>query len=51
MRSSCKAFFELVIKVGGSIVSGANPGLVVFDFIRKQVEQAMANKPVSNIPP
>ena len=28
MRCSCKAFFQLVIKWGGSIVVGAMPGLV-----------------------
>ena len=51
MRSSCKAFSQLVIKQGGPIVGGAIPGLVVLDSIRKQVEQARGNKPVSNIPP
>ena len=51
MRSSCKAFSQLVIKVGGPIVDGAIPGLVVLGSIRKQAEQARGSKPVSNIPP
>jgi hypothetical protein len=40
MRSSCKAFFQLVIKRGGPIVVGAIAGLVVLCSIRKQAEQA-----------
>jgi hypothetical protein len=40
MRSSCKAFSQLVIKQGGSIEGGAIPGLVVLGSIRKQAEQA-----------
>jgi hypothetical protein len=48
MRSSCKASSQLV---EGPIVGGANPGLVVLGFIRKQAEQARGSKPVSNIPP
>jgi hypothetical protein len=36
MRSSCKAFSQLVIKVGRPIVGGAIPGLVVLGPIRKQ---------------
>jgi hypothetical protein len=32
-------------------VGGAIPGLGVLGSIRKQVEQARRNKPVSNIPP
>ena len=36
MRSSRKA---LVIKVGGPIVGGAIPGLVILGFIRKQARQ------------
>jgi hypothetical protein len=40
MRSSCKAFSQLVIKGGGPIVGGAIPGLVVLGSIRKQAEQA-----------
>jgi len=33
MRSSCKAFSQLVIKAGGPLVGGAIPGLVVVGFI------------------
>jgi hypothetical protein len=45
MRSSCKAFSQLVIK-------GEGPSwVVVLGSIRKQVEQARGSKPVSNIPP
>ena len=53
MRSSCKAFSQIVIKGGrgGSIVGGAIPGLVVLGSIRKKAEQAGGSKPVSNIPP
>ena len=51
MRSSCKAFSQLVIKGEGPIVGGAIPGLVVLGSIRKQTEQAKGSKPVSNIPP
>jgi hypothetical protein len=50
MRSSCKAFSQLVIKVGGSIVGGAIPGLIVLCSIRKQGEKAREGKPVSSIP-
>ena len=39
MRSSCKAFSQLGIKVGGPIVGGAIPRLVVQGFIRKQAKQ------------
>jgi hypothetical protein len=35
-ESSCKAFSQLVIQVGGPIVGGAIPGLVVLGSIRKQ---------------
>jgi hypothetical protein len=49
MRSSCKAFSQLVIK--GPLVGGAIPGLVILGSIRKQAEQARGSKPVSNIPP
>ena len=45
MKSSCKAFSQLVIKVGGPIVGGATPGLVVLGFIRKQAEQASKQDP------
>ena len=51
MRSSCKAFSQLLIKVGGDIVSSAIPGWLVLGSIRKQAEQAKGSKPVSNIPP
>jgi hypothetical protein len=40
MRSSCKAFSQLVIKVGEHMVGGAIPGLVVLGSIREQAEQA-----------
>jgi hypothetical protein len=50
MRSSCKAFSQLVMRKG-SIVGGAIPGQVVLDSIRKQAEQARGSKPVSNTPP
>jgi hypothetical protein len=39
MRSSCKAFSQLVIKRGGLRVGDAIPGLVVLGSIRKQAEQ------------
>jgi hypothetical protein len=51
MRSSCKAFSQLVIKWGGPLVGGAISGLVVLGSIRKQAEQARGCKPVRNIPP
>jgi hypothetical protein len=51
MRSSCKAFSQLVIKAGGLFMGGAIPGLVVLGSIRKQAEQARESKAVSNIPP
>lgn len=53
MRSSCKAFSQLVIKGGRTqpIVCGAVPILVVLGSIRKQAKQAEGSKPVSNIPP
>jgi hypothetical protein len=51
MRSSCKAFSQLVIKRGGPIVDGAILGLVVLDSIRKQTEQARGSKPVSSTLP
>jgi hypothetical protein len=35
MRFSCKAFSQLVIKMGGPIVGGAVPGLVVLGFYKK----------------
>jgi hypothetical protein len=51
MRSSCKAFSQLVIKGEGPLVGDAIPGLGVLGSIRKQAEQARGNKPVSNILP
>jgi hypothetical protein len=53
VRSSCKAFSQLVIKGGRAwpIVGDAIPRLVALGSIRKQVEQARGSKPVSNIPP
>jgi hypothetical protein len=51
MRSSCKAFSQLVIKGGGPTVGGVIPGLVVLGSIRMQAEQARGSKPISNIPP
>ena len=50
MRSSCGAFSQLVTKVGGPLVGGAIPGLVVLGSIREQAEQAKGSKPVSNTP-
>jgi hypothetical protein len=44
MRSSCKAFSQLVIKDRGPTVGGAIPGLVILGFIRKQAEQARGSK-------
>jgi hypothetical protein len=51
MRSSCKAFSQLVMKGEGPIVGGAIPGIIVLGSIREQAEQARGSKPVSNIPP
>jgi len=51
MRSGCKALSQLVIKVGGSLVGGIIPGLVLLGSIRKQAEQSRGSKPESNIPP
>ena len=51
MRSSSKAFSQLVIKWGGPLVGGAIPGLVVLGSLRKQAEQARGSQPVRNIPP
>jgi hypothetical protein len=51
LKSSCKAFSQLVIKGGGPIVGGAISGLVVLGSIREQAEQARGSKPVKNIPP
>ena len=51
MKSSCKAFSQLVIKEGAPIVGGVISGLVVLGSIRKQAEQARGSKPVKNISP
>jgi hypothetical protein len=51
MRSSCKAFSQLVIKGGGPLVGGATSGLIVLGSIKELAEHAMGSKPVSNIPP
>jgi hypothetical protein len=51
MRSSCKAFSQLVIKGERPIVGGAILGLVVLGSIGEQAEQARGSMPVSNIPP
>ena len=40
MRSSCKAFFQLVTKREGLIVGDVTPGLLVLGSIRMQAEQA-----------
>ena len=45
MRSSCKTFSQLVIKVGWPIVGGAISGLVVLGSIRKQAEQVSKQHP------
>ena len=50
MRSSCKAFSQLVIKKGGPILGGAIPGLLVLGSVRKQAEQGRGSKPVSSTP-
>jgi CO dehydrogenase/acetyl-CoA synthase alpha subunit len=44
MRSSCKAFSQLVIKVGEPLVGGTIPGLVVLSSIRKQAEKNLKKK-------
>jgi hypothetical protein len=51
MRSSCKAFSQLVMKRERPLVGGTISGLVVLGSIRKKAEQARESKPVSNIPP
>jgi hypothetical protein len=51
MRSSCKAFSQLVIKGERPLVDGTISGLVVLGSTRKQAEQARRSKPVKNIPP
>jgi hypothetical protein len=49
MRSSCKAFSQLVIK-GERPLGGTISGLVVLGSIREKAEQARGSKPVKNIP-
>jgi hypothetical protein len=51
MRSSCKAFSQLVIKGERLLVGGTIQGLVVLGSIREQAEQARGSKSVKNIPP
>ena len=51
MRSSCKAFSQLVIKGERPLVGGTIPGLVVLGSTREQAEQARRSKTVRNIPP
>jgi hypothetical protein len=51
MRSSCKAFSQLVIKGERPLVRGTISGLVVLGSIREQAEQARRGKPVKTIPP
>jgi hypothetical protein len=51
MRSSYKAFSQLVIKGEGPLVGGTISGLVVLGSIREQAEQARGSKAVKNIPP
>ena len=47
MRSSCKAFSQLVITRKGPIVGAAIPGLVVLGSIKEQAEQARGSKQAS----
>ena len=52
MRSSCKAFSQLVIN--GRVqptLGGAIPGLVVLGSLRKQAEQAMGSISQVDYPP
>ena len=51
MRSSCKAFSQLVIKGERPLVGGTISVLAVLDSIRGQAEQTRGGKPVKNIPP
>jgi hypothetical protein len=46
MRSSCKAFSQLVIKGERPLVGGTIPGLVVLGSIREQAEQTRGSEPV-----
>jgi hypothetical protein len=43
VRSSCKAFSQLMIKARGPIVGGAMPGQVVLGSKIKQSKQAREN--------
>jgi hypothetical protein len=45
MRSSCKAFSQLVRKEGGTLVGGTISGLVILGSIREQAEQASKEHP------
>ena len=47
MRSSCKAFSQLVIKGERPLVGGAISGLVVLGSIREKAEQARGSKQAS----
>jgi hypothetical protein len=49
MRSSCKAFSQLVIKGGEHIVGSAISGLGVLGSIRKQTERGRGSKPVISL--
>ena len=51
MRSSCKAFSQLVIKDGRAHCGWDHPSAGVLGSIRKQTEQGRGSKPVKNIPP
>jgi hypothetical protein len=51
MRSSCKAFSQLMIKGERPLVGGTISGLAVLGSIREQAEQARGSKLVRNIPP
>jgi hypothetical protein len=50
MRSSCKAFSQLVIKGERPLVGGTISGLAILGSIREQAEQARGGKLVKNIP-
>jgi hypothetical protein len=47
MRSSCKAFSQLVIKGKKPLMGGTISGLVVLGSIREQAEQARGSKQAS----
>jgi hypothetical protein len=51
MRSSCKAFSQLVIKGERPLEGGTISGLSVLASLREQAEQARGGKLVRNIPP